>query len=66
MCNVIKKMHDVKEPQWYECITATLITILDNFAKDTTLSDKESYLNTLTVIICTAPVEATAVTTVSF
>ena len=65
LCGIIKDMgiKDGSDKKWLSCVSTALVTLLRNL--DTEKAHLESYISTLTVLICSSPPPAANVQTVS-
>ncbi|XP_063687997.1 HEAT repeat-containing protein 5B-like [Bolinopsis microptera] len=63
LCSVIKNMEikDSNDRRWLTCITTTLVTLLQTLDQKSEQAHLESYVSTLTVLICSAPPQASNV-----
>ena len=67
LCSVIKNMEikDSNDRRWLTCITTTLVTLLQTLDQKSEEAHLESYVSTLTVLVCSAPPQASNVQIVS-
>ena len=56
---------DSSDRKWLTCITTTLVTLLNTLEDKKDQAHLESYISTVTVLICSAPTQAANVQIVS-
>ena len=59
------EIKDSNDRRWLTCITTTLVTLLQTLDQKSERAHLESYVSTLTVLICSAPPQASNVQIVS-